>query len=362
MKLIFTIILFLFSIQLSFAQDQPDGPFIDYYDTGELKVEGQYKNDKRVGAWKSYHKNGQISRLYSYNKGKRNKEYISYYNNGTLKNITEKIDDEYISTGYYKSGDLKYKRQVETGYYKGYFESGVIKLEANYLEHDLVGEWKRFYENGQLEWFVTYKDGYRHGLYKQYYENGDLKTEGNNSKDKVHGEEKRFLENNVLEWTGNYNKGLLSGSWTKYSAIGDKSEKVKFKKGIASKSQFVDVLTLTKVAEGITEFIPIYPGCENALTNKTRKACMNRNIKMFIVKTFNKDIANGLSSGKKRIIIKFKLDKKGDIEIVKVTGPSAPLKLEAYRVVKMLPKIKPAIQRGKPVIFPFSLPIVFQVQ
>lgn len=46
MKLLLTIILFLFSLQLSYTQDKPDGPHKDYFDTGELKVEGHYKKHK----------------------------------------------------------------------------------------------------------------------------------------------------------------------------------------------------------------------------------------------------------------------------------------------------------------------------
>jgi len=362
MKSIFTILLVLFSFHLSFSQNYPDGPFKDYYDSGELKVEGQYKNKKRVGAWKSYYKNGQISKLYSYKNGKRNKINTSYYKDGIVKSKTEKIGDEYIGTGFYKSGKLKYKRQVETGYYNGYFESGAIKTEANYLEFDLIDEWKRFYENGQLAWLVTYKDGYRHGAYKHYYQNGDIKLEGSNSKDKVDGEEKRFLINNVLEWEGNYSKGLMNKTWTKFNTNGDEIEKIKYKKGVASNSLYTDLLIPTKVAEGVTDIIPIYPGCEDSLTNKTRKACMNRNVNSFIVKNFNKNIAKNLTSGKKRIIVNFKADKNGNIEIVKVVAPSVNLQIEAYRVIKLLPKLTPALQNGKFKIFPFSIPIVFQVQ
>lgn len=361
MKLIVTIIFFLFSINLSFAQDQPDGTFKDYYDSGELKVVGQYKSGKRIGAWKSFHKNGLVSSLYSYKKGKRNKDYTSYYKDGTLRSKTEKIDDEYIRTGYYESGKLKHKRQVETGYYKGYFESGAIKLEADYLKFDLVGDWKRYYENGQLEWVVAYKEGYRHGPYKYYSENGDLKLEGDNAKDKIHGEEKRFLPNNVIEWIGNYNKGLMTNTWTKYNLGGDKLEKVKFKNGEVSQLKFANILTPTKMAEGVMEHFPIYPGCEDVLTNKKRKVCMNRNVSIFINKNFNTDIAINLTKGKKRIKINFKVDKKGGVDVVKVTAPSAALKLEAYRVIMLLPKIKPGMQRGKPVIVPFNIPVVFQV-
>jgi protein TonB len=43
-------------------------------------------------------------------------------------------------------------------------------------------------------------------------------------------------------------------------------------------------------------------------------------------------------------------------------GPHPGLEKEAKRVIGMLPKMKPGRQRGKAVVMPFSIPIVFQVQ
>ena len=166
MKQFLSILLILISFQLSFSQDKPDGPYKEYYDSGELKVEGHYKNNKRNGELKRYYKNGQVSSEFSYNKGKINKERKSYYKDGIISNKTEKVGNDYINYGYYESGELRYERKEQTGYYKSYYESGAIKIEADYLNYDLIGPWKKYYENGELEWLVNYKDGYRQGVYK----------------------------------------------------------------------------------------------------------------------------------------------------------------------------------------------------
>lgn len=362
MKYFLVIILFLFTLQFNFAQDQPNGPYQEFYDSGELKKEGHYKNNKRVGNWKRYYKNGQISKDYSYTDGKYNLEAISYYKNGIVSLKTIKEDNVYIRYKYYESGKLKYKRQYKSGYYIGFYESGGKKIEATYLDFDLVGEWKKYYETGELEWSVNYKNGYRNGPYKKYSKNGDLILEGNNLKDKVDGEEKRYSLGNVLEWKGNYREGILNKSWIKLDAKGNIVEKIKIKDGVTSNLAFADILKPTKVPEGITERIPIYPGCEKSLTNKKRKSCMNKNVTAFISKNFNLELAKILPTGKKRIFVKFKANKNGEIEVLNVTGPSLKLKLEAYRVIKMLPKVLPAVQDGKIKTFQFSIPIVFQVQ
>ena len=363
MKYFFTIILFLLSVQISKAQDvQPDGPHKEYYDSGELKKEGQYKNKKRVGEWKRYYKSGQVSKIYSYDNGNYNKEEISYYESGIVSNKTEMEDGILVHFGYYENGNLKYKRQDKSGYFKSYYESGAIEIEANYLDYDLVGVWKKYYENGQLEWLVNYEEGYRQREYKHYYDNGDLKLEGFNFKDKVYGEEKRYLPNNVLEWKGEYENGLLIKTWIKYDANGEKIEKIKFKNGVATKVEFSDVLKPTKVEDGVIERVPIYPGCEEMLTNKTRKKCMNQHVNKLIGENFNTNLAVGLNlTGKQRIFIIYKIDKSGKVIEAKAKAPHPVLATEAIRVIKLLPVMKPGYQRNKPVIVPYSIPVVFQV-
>ncbi|WP_179319044.1 energy transducer TonB [Winogradskyella helgolandensis] len=363
MKYLIVITLCLFSFQFSMAQDTPDGPYQDYYDSGELKEEGQYKNNKRIGQWKMYYRNGQVSKVFSYNDGKYNNTSITYYDNGTISNKTELEDGVYVTFGYYKNGNLDYKRQDESGYFKSYYESGAKEIEANYFEFDLVGEWKKYYENGKLEWLVTYKEGYRHGSYKKYDENGNLILEGTNLKDKVSGEEKRYLPSNILEWKGNYSKGVLDGTWIKYNQKGKKIEKIKFKQGISSKPEYNNIFKPTIVADGVIERVPIYPGCEEMLTNKTRKQCMNINVNQFIGKNFNTDLALNLNLiGRQRITLQFKIDKTGQVIEAKAKAPHPGLAKEAVRVINLLPTVEPAYQRDKPVIIPYSIPIVFQVQ
>lgn len=363
MKYLFTIIIFLFGIQFSIAQDNPDGPYQEHYDSGELKTEGQYLNKKRSGDWKNYYKNGQISELYYYKSGKRNIEYTSYYKDGILKIKIEKVENIYVTSSFYESGKLFYERQYETGYYKSYYESGSKKIEANYIEGELVGIWKKYYENGEVAWLVNYEDGYRQRAYKNFYENGELKIEGNNFRDKLLGEEKRYLPNNILEWKGNYEEGVFVKTWIKFDEDGNEIKKIKFKSGIAKKAEFADVLKPTIVADGVIERLPIYPGCEDQLSNKTRLKCMNQHVAQFIVKNFNTKTATDLGiTGRQKINVIFKINKKGEVTNVNAKSPHSILNQEAIRVIKMLPNVKPGEQRGKQVIMPFAIPIVFNVQ
>lgn len=63
-----------------------------------------------------------------------------------------------------------------------------------------------------------------------------------------------------------------------------------------------------------------------------------------------------------RVYVKFVVEKDGsisDVEVVRSVHPS--LDAEAVRVVKLMPKWKPAEYRGKPVRTKFTLPISFRI-
>ncbi|WP_178987402.1 toxin-antitoxin system YwqK family antitoxin [Winogradskyella schleiferi] len=362
MKYFFSIIAFLFITHFSFAQSPPDGPYKDYYNSGVLKVEGQFKNGKPDGNWKSYYKNGQVSSLYRYEKGKRNMVYSSFYEDGTLKSKTEEINGEYLVSGFYNSGNLKYERQLKGGYFKIYLENGTLEIEANYEDNELSGEWIRYYENGTIEWVINYEKNERSGVYKHFYKNGNLKLIGENKNDKKEGEEKRYLPNGILEWKGDYNKDRFHNNWIKFDASGKKIEKIKYFYGSVTKSNYNTDLEGTKVPDGVLERAAIYPGCESHKSNKALKKCTNQEVNKVILENFDANLGNNIGlSGKQRIFVKFEVDIYGYVSIVSIKAPHHVLRIETERVMRELPRFKPAMQLGKLVKMPFSIPIVFVV-
>lgn len=357
MKQTLTFLLLVVSLQFSLAQDHPDGAYKDYYSSGELFIEGQYKNQKRVGEWKQYHLNGEVSRIYSYTDGKLNEEEVYYFDDGIISIEVVKVDNDYIRYGYYESGKLKYERKEDSGYYKGFYEDGQLKTEANYIENELSGKWKSYDENGNLIWVVTYQDGYRHGIYQQYHKNGNLKVEGLILREKKEGAEMRYDENEILVWKGYYEADEFAKTWVKYNEKGKKVEKIKVKKNPSALN-----LKKTEVPDGVLERVPVYPGCEEVFGNRARKDCMSSNVIKLINKSFNVDIAVSLNLvGRHRIIVNFKIDKTGQVTDVKARGPHPALEEEAIRVIELIPNVKPGLQRGKPVVIPYSIPIVFQI-
>ncbi|NOY47354.1 TonB family protein [hydrothermal vent metagenome] len=117
-----------------------------------------------------------------------------------------------------------------------------------------------------------------------------------------------------------------------------------------------------EVPFSVIENVPIFPGCEKG-NNAAKRKCMSTKITKFVQKKFNTDLAGDLGlTGRQRINVIFKIDKKGNVVNVRARAPHPRLEKEAARVINLLPKMKPGKQRGKAVIVPYSLPIIFQVQ
>ena len=111
--------------------------------------------------------------------------------------------------------------------------------------------------------------------------------------------------------------------------------------------------------------VPVFPGCENAETNKEKKKCFTTNMQKFVAENFNTDLAKtlNLSEGMQRIAVQFIIDKQGNATDIKVRAPHPKLKEEVIRVINKLPKMQPAeAENGKKVKVRYNLPIVFKVE
>lgn len=117
-----------------------------------------------------------------------------------------------------------------------------------------------------------------------------------------------------------------------------------------------------EVPFSVIENVPVFPGCDRGNNDKKRK-CMSDKITKFVQKNFDTDLAADLGlSGRQRISVQFKIDQSGNVVGVRSRAPHPRLEKEAARVINKLPKMKPGKQRGKAVIVPYALPIIFQVQ
>jgi beta-lactamase regulating signal transducer with metallopeptidase domain len=138
-------------------------------------------------------------------------------------------------------------------------------------------------------------------------------------------------------------------------------EIVEVEEVILTNSDNIEIVEkITDVPFAIIESVPTYPGCSG--NNAEKKKCMQEKITRFVNDNFNTALANNLSlTGKQKIAIQFKIDKNGDVVGVLSRANAPELQAEAARVINLLPKMKPGMQRGKEVGVIYGLPIIFEV-
>lgn len=107
--------------------------------------------------------------------------------------------------------------------------------------------------------------------------------------------------------------------------------------------------------------VPIFPGCKG--NNDQLKKCFSQKVQMHFAKNFNAGLANelGLSEGKKKLFVVFRIDQKGVIGDIRSRGPHPVLEQEVVKIISTLPQMKPGKQRGVAVPVRYSIPITFQV-
>ena len=112
----------------------------------------------------------------------------------------------------------------------------------------------------------------------------------------------------------------------------------------------------------LVEEAPVFPGCSGDAVEL--RNCLSKSVKKHINRKFDVGLGQelGLSPGKKKIFVVFKIDSKGEISDVMTRAPHPRLGKEAERVVKALPKMKPGRQGNKAVGVSYSIPISFEVQ
>ena len=113
----------------SIVNTEKNGKYKEYYENGNLKIEGQYQNGNMKGIWKEYHKNEKLKKEVNYKEGKLE---------GPAKEYSRKGDRVLIEENY-KAGKLD-------GATKEYDTNGSLILECNYKNDKLDGPYKR-YEN-----------------------------------------------------------------------------------------------------------------------------------------------------------------------------------------------------------------------
>ena len=123
---------------------------------------------------------------------------------------------------------------------------------------------------------------------------------------------------------------------------------------------FLDTNSMSK-AITIIENVPLFPGCER-VPKSQRRQCFQEQIQKHINRNFQYPEQAQKLGIEGRVFIQFIIGKDGSIGGIRTRGPHQYLEREAYRIISLLPRMTPGIQRGRPVRVPFSITITFRLQ
>lgn len=112
----------------------------------------------------------------------------------------------------------------------------------------------------------------------------------------------------------------------------------------------------------VIEQPPEFLDTPKQLSTKEKKAYLTDRIQEIVKENFNKNIGDSTGlKGKQRIFAQFTINEKGEVENIKVKAPHPFFEAEAKRVINLLPKFKPGIQRDRTVSVNYNLPITFVI-
>lgn len=142
-------------------------------------------------------------------------------------NIAENVKIKKVK---YKGGSLKIEQEflddtIQNGFYREYFENGILKKEASYILNKKEGVAKYYRENGTIICAISYKNDTINGLAKWFYESGNIKEIVNNYYDeKIRGAVYKYYDNGMLEYFLFYkdNEPLFSAIYDYDSLITNK--------------------------------------------------------------------------------------------------------------------------------------------
>ena len=163
----------------------PNGKHTEYYKNGQIKVQGSYKEGKRNGEFKAFLKNGKSAGSVFYKDGKIIKSTL-------VKAMKDNASFSPVTDIYYKLEDSHTLRKVD-------YENGLLKTYFIYNKDGIPdGESVEYYEEGNIESIVHFRNNIVEGLTITYYENGNIDEEVNYKNNKMNGEAKSYDENGKL--------------------------------------------------------------------------------------------------------------------------------------------------------------------
>ncbi len=183
------------SYRVSFQKGKKDGKEVWQSDTGRLVGEGLYVEGKKVGKHWKEHENGTLAFLADYDK------------EGCLKEPIRNFDEQGQKIAEYTLTAA----DVFDSHYQTWFPNGQPSQEALYVNGELDGVVKEWYEDGTLAFSGSFKQGNKEGKFLDFFPDGSLKSEKNFKNSLVDGDQKEWFLNGKKQLEATFNEGKKEG-------------------------------------------------------------------------------------------------------------------------------------------------------
>lgn len=115
----------------------------------------------------------------------------------------------------------------------------------------------------------------------------------------------------------------------------------------------------------VVEQIPLFEVCKN-VEKKDQMNCFQEEISKHIKKELKYPKEAKKNKVEDRVVTVFEIDKQGKVINIHVRGRKSEYQLlfeaEAKRIIEALPQFSPGLQRGKPVVVKYGIPISFTLK
>ena len=129
-----------------------------------------------------------------------------------------------VKEEFYSNGKLRertnFQPKSEGGKKHGlseiYYENGQLEDKLSYKDGKLHGPQNYYFQNGQLKNKSNFKDGKRNGVSESYYETGQLEGKSNFKEGEFDGPSESYYETGQLKYKSNFKEGEIDGLWINY--------------------------------------------------------------------------------------------------------------------------------------------------
>jgi uncharacterized protein len=156
----------IISAEGNFVNDEMDGLWVNFFDTGQKKSAGVYNSGLEEGSWIYWYLNGEKMSEGKYLRGEKTGIWNDFHANGKIKSTaTYTQAGHFVFEAFHENGVTSVKGNCiynkPDGMWTYWNSDGRINLKGNFNYGVREGEWTRFFPDGEMK--IFFKNGFKEG-------------------------------------------------------------------------------------------------------------------------------------------------------------------------------------------------------